>query len=77
VNIIKKTIFILLAIVVIADTGVRARRRISLVDINYASVPIFMKLPGINEELAGNIIKYRKEKGSKVIGATINQDSKF
>ncbi|MDA3792838.1 MAG: helix-hairpin-helix domain-containing protein [Elusimicrobia bacterium] len=62
-NIIKKTIFILLAIVVIADTGVRARRRISLVDINYASVPIFMKLPGINEELAGNIIKYRKEKG--------------
>ncbi len=41
----------------------RARRRISLVDINYDSAAMFMRLPGITKDIALNIVNYRDKKG--------------
>jgi DNA uptake protein ComE-like DNA-binding protein len=38
-------------------------RRISLIDINVSGMERLMLVPGITEDIAANIIKYRKEKG--------------
>ena len=50
-------------IVVFSFSGVEAARRIALVDINFAGVERFARIPHLSEKIAEEIVKYRAEKG--------------
>ncbi|MEA3506116.1 MAG: helix-hairpin-helix domain-containing protein, partial [Elusimicrobiota bacterium] len=60
-NVFRSFIIILLLAFVFAVRPAVAKHRISLVDINRATKAEFARLPGISEELAESIIKYRRE----------------
>ncbi len=57
----KSAIIITLLTTAFTDKPARARRRISLVDINRAIRQKFVRLPSITAELAGNIVEYRAQ----------------